>query len=151
LLGVDSYAALVHANGRQMPLAGFHAAQALISERTGRAVKTHRGVAAELHRFDDQAPVQVGRDAHDELAGVGFGRQRLRDGFAVRTHVPGHVLDQVPDAGHRLPGFGGQVLQAWELGAGAEPLGVLFGPEYPIDVWNMLTHRASPALCPALR
>jgi uncharacterized protein (UPF0332 family) len=31
------------AAGRTAYLAGFHAAQALISERTGRAVKTHRG------------------------------------------------------------------------------------------------------------
>jgi hypothetical protein len=32
------------AAGRTAYLAGFHAAQALISERTGRTVKTHRGV-----------------------------------------------------------------------------------------------------------
>jgi uncharacterized protein (UPF0332 family) len=30
--------------GRTAYLAGFHAAQALISERTGRSVKTHKGV-----------------------------------------------------------------------------------------------------------
>jgi uncharacterized protein (UPF0332 family) len=39
------------AAGRTAYLAGFHAAQALISERTGRAVKTHQGVRAEFHRF----------------------------------------------------------------------------------------------------
>jgi uncharacterized protein (UPF0332 family) len=32
------------AAGRSAYLAGFHAAQALISERTGRTVKTHKGV-----------------------------------------------------------------------------------------------------------
>jgi uncharacterized protein (UPF0332 family) len=32
-------------------LAGFHAAQALISENTGRAVKTRRDVNVELHRL----------------------------------------------------------------------------------------------------
>lgn len=39
------------AAGRTAYLAGFHAAQALISDRTGRAVKTHRGVSAEWHRL----------------------------------------------------------------------------------------------------
>jgi uncharacterized protein (UPF0332 family) len=39
------------AAGRTAYLAGFHAAQALISERTGRAVKTHKGVNSELHRL----------------------------------------------------------------------------------------------------
>lgn len=39
------------AAGRAAYLAGFHAAQAFISEKTGRAVKTHRGVQAELHRL----------------------------------------------------------------------------------------------------
>jgi len=37
--------------GRTAYLAGFHAAQALISEKTGRAMKTHSGVNAELHRL----------------------------------------------------------------------------------------------------
>ena len=36
--------------GRTACLAGFHAAQAFISERTGRSAKTHRCVQAELHR-----------------------------------------------------------------------------------------------------
>jgi uncharacterized protein (UPF0332 family) len=39
------------AAGRTAYLAGYHAAQALISERTGRAVKTHRGVGTEFHRL----------------------------------------------------------------------------------------------------
>jgi uncharacterized protein (UPF0332 family) len=39
------------AAGRTAYLAGFHAAQALISDRTGRAAKTHRGVNAEFHRL----------------------------------------------------------------------------------------------------
>ena len=37
--------------GRMAYLAGFHAAQAFISERTGKSAKTHRGVHAELHRL----------------------------------------------------------------------------------------------------
>jgi len=39
------------AAGRTAYLAGSHAAQALISESTGRSVKTHRGVRAEFHRL----------------------------------------------------------------------------------------------------
>jgi uncharacterized protein (UPF0332 family) len=42
---------LNEAGGRTAYLAGFHAAQALISEMTDRAVKTHRGVQAELLRL----------------------------------------------------------------------------------------------------
>jgi uncharacterized protein (UPF0332 family) len=44
------------AAGRSAYLAGFHAAQALISERTSRSVKTHRGVNAELHRLTKDDP-----------------------------------------------------------------------------------------------
>lgn len=39
------------AAGRTAYLAGFHAAQALISEKTGCAVKTHSGVRTEFHRL----------------------------------------------------------------------------------------------------
>ena len=39
------------AAGRTAYLAGFHAAQALISDRIGRAVKTHGGVRTEFHRL----------------------------------------------------------------------------------------------------
>ena len=42
---------LNEAAGRTAYLAGFHAAQALISERTGRAVRTHSGVKTEFHRL----------------------------------------------------------------------------------------------------
>jgi uncharacterized protein (UPF0332 family) len=52
MLGMKYY----DAAGRSAYLAGFHAAQALISERTGRAVKTHRGVNAELHRLTKDDP-----------------------------------------------------------------------------------------------
>jgi uncharacterized protein (UPF0332 family) len=37
------------AAGRTAYLAGFHAAQAFISEKTGGSVKTHKGVQTELH------------------------------------------------------------------------------------------------------
>ena len=39
------------AAGRTAYLAGFHAAQALISDKTGRAVKTRSGVRTEFHRL----------------------------------------------------------------------------------------------------
>jgi uncharacterized protein (UPF0332 family) len=42
---------LSDAAGRAAYLAGFHAAQALISERTGRTVKTHKGVHTEFLRL----------------------------------------------------------------------------------------------------
>jgi uncharacterized protein (UPF0332 family) len=44
------------AAGRTAYLAGFHAAQAFISEKTGRTVKTHKGVHTEFQRLtkDDQ-------------------------------------------------------------------------------------------------
>lgn len=54
--------------GRAAYLAGFHAAQALISERTDRSIKTHRGVITTLHRltkdeprFDDRLRAFLGR------------------------------------------------------------------------------------------
>jgi uncharacterized protein (UPF0332 family) len=37
--------------GREAYLAGYHAAQALISERTGHAVKSHGGAKTEFHRL----------------------------------------------------------------------------------------------------
>ncbi len=44
------------AAGRSAYLAGFHAAQALISENSGRSVKTHKGVSVELHRLIKDDP-----------------------------------------------------------------------------------------------
>jgi uncharacterized protein (UPF0332 family) len=42
---------LVEAAGRAAYLATFHAAQALIFERTGKVAKTHRGVHAQFSRM----------------------------------------------------------------------------------------------------
>jgi uncharacterized protein (UPF0332 family) len=47
MLGVD----LSDAAGRTAYLAGLHAAQALIFERTGKVIKRHRGVQNELRRL----------------------------------------------------------------------------------------------------
>ena len=43
--------------GRNAYLAAFHAAQALIFERTGKIAKTHRGVHSEFARLAKQEPV----------------------------------------------------------------------------------------------
>ena len=47
ILGVD----LANDAGRNAYLAAFHAAQALIFERTGKCSKTHQGVHSEFHRL----------------------------------------------------------------------------------------------------
>lgn len=59
---------LTDAAGRTAYLAGVHAAQALIFERTGNVVKRHRGVQTQLHlltkddpRFDAELRAFLGR------------------------------------------------------------------------------------------
>ena len=42
--------------GRAAYLAGFHAAEALISERTGKVARTHEGVNREFHRLTRDDP-----------------------------------------------------------------------------------------------
>jgi uncharacterized protein (UPF0332 family) len=44
------------AAGRTAYLAGFHAAQALIFEKTGRTARTHKGVNVALHRLTKDDP-----------------------------------------------------------------------------------------------
>jgi uncharacterized protein (UPF0332 family) len=54
LLGEADGMQAMHYNdaaGRTAYLAGFHAAQALIFERTGKAAKTHNGVHTEFQRL----------------------------------------------------------------------------------------------------
>lgn len=51
------------AAGRTTYLAGFHAARALIFEKTGRTVRTHKGVNMELHRLTKHYP-RMGIDMH---------------------------------------------------------------------------------------
>ena len=47
---------LAEAAGRAAYLAAFHAAQALIFERTARVPKTHRGVHAQFARLSNEEP-----------------------------------------------------------------------------------------------
>ena len=42
--------------GRATYLAGFHAAEALISERTGKVARTHDGVSSQFHRLTRDDP-----------------------------------------------------------------------------------------------
>ncbi|HEX3522373.1 MAG TPA: hypothetical protein VHT52_09830 [Stellaceae bacterium] len=44
--------------GRNAYLAAFHAAQALIAERTGKEAKTHKGVHAQFARHKKRAPTR---------------------------------------------------------------------------------------------
>jgi uncharacterized protein (UPF0332 family) len=53
--------------GRNAYLAAFHAAQALIAERTGRDAKTHRGVHAQFARLTRNEP-RLGLDLRQFLA-----------------------------------------------------------------------------------
>lgn len=47
---------LTDAAGRTAYLAGFHAAQALIFERTGKIARRHRGVQGQLHMLTKDLP-----------------------------------------------------------------------------------------------
>jgi len=51
---------LNEAAGRTSYLAGFHAAQAYLSEKTGRTVKTHKGVHVEFQRLTRDDPHLAG-------------------------------------------------------------------------------------------
>jgi uncharacterized protein (UPF0332 family) len=58
-------------------LAGFHAAQALISERTGRIVKTHRGVRSAFARLTKDDP-RLDRTL-TQFLGRGYQRKEMVD------------------------------------------------------------------------
>ena len=80
---------LNEAAGRTAYLAGFHAAQALISEKTGHAVKTHGGVKTEFHRL-----VRGDTRVDDELrAFLGFA-YNLK---AIADYQTGHGSEVSPE------------------------------------------------------
>lgn len=54
--GCDAEDRAKRRRGPDSYLAGFHAAQALISEATGRTIKTHKGVHSEFHRLTKDDP-----------------------------------------------------------------------------------------------
>jgi uncharacterized protein (UPF0332 family) len=65
------------AAGRTAYLAGFHAAQALISERTGRSVKTRGGVNSEFHRLV-RGDTRIGNDLRGFL-GFAYNLKAIAD------------------------------------------------------------------------
>jgi uncharacterized protein (UPF0332 family) len=68
-------------------LASFHAAQALISERTGRIAKTHRGVRSVFARLSKGDP-RLDR-SFTQFLGRGYRRKELVDyGVGAQTAVP---------------------------------------------------------------
>lgn len=74
--------------GRNAYLGAFHAAQALISERTGRDAKTHRGVHAQFARLTGAEPrIEI------EL------RQFLAEGYDIKSIAD---YDVGPDTGVSL-------------------------------------------------
>ncbi len=105
MLGVG----LNDAAGRTAYLAGFHAAQALIFERLGKMLKSHRGVQTEFLRLTkDDAKLTVAlrgflsraynlKAIADYETGPGSEISRARAGEAVRTgkQFVAHVEAQV--------------------------------------------------------
>jgi uncharacterized protein (UPF0332 family) len=68
-------------------LAGFHAAQALISERTGRTVKTHRGVRSTFARLSKDDP-RLDR-TFTQFLGQAYRRKEIVDyGVGPQAVVP---------------------------------------------------------------
>lgn len=67
--------------GRIAYAAAFNAAQALIFERSGRAVKTHRGVKARFGLLTKDEP-SIGADLRDFLE-KGFELKRIADYFEI--------------------------------------------------------------------
>jgi uncharacterized protein (UPF0332 family) len=93
---------VVHYNdeaGRAAYLAGFHAAEALVSERTGRIARSHDGVNRQFHRltrgdarFDDELRAFLGRTYNlkaiaDYETGPGSVVSRERVEAAITTAV----------------------------------------------------------------
>jgi uncharacterized protein (UPF0332 family) len=73
--------------GRNAYLAAFHAAQALIAERTGKDAKTHRGVHSQFARLTRNEP-RLGRELRQFLA-LAYDIKSIADyGLGPQTDVP---------------------------------------------------------------
>jgi hypothetical protein len=73
--------------GRNAYLAGFHAAQALIAERTGKDAKTHRGVPAQFARLTRNEP-RLGRELR-QFPAQAYDLKSIADyGLGPDTEVP---------------------------------------------------------------
>ncbi len=73
--------------GRNAYLSAFHAAQALIAERTGKDAKTHKGVHAQFARLTRNEP-RLGHELRQFLA-QGYDIKSIADyGMGADTDVP---------------------------------------------------------------
>jgi uncharacterized protein (UPF0332 family) len=82
-------------------LAGFHAAQALISERTGRIVKTHRGVRSALARLSKD-DIRFDRSL-TQFLGAAYRRKEIVDyGVGPQAVVPEVDARELIDAATRF-------------------------------------------------
>jgi uncharacterized protein (UPF0332 family)/predicted nucleotidyltransferase len=90
--------------GRDAYLAGFHAAQALIFERSGRAVKTHRGVRIQ---FEQLVPLEPGSDEEmRRLLGRSYDFKTIADyETSPDATVPLDEAGQALDLAERLIGW----------------------------------------------
>ena len=79
--------------GRNAYLAGFHAAQALIAERTGKDAKTHKGVHAQFARLTRNEP-RLGRELRQFLAQA-YDIKSIAD-YGVGTLRPGKKAARPP-------------------------------------------------------
>ena len=109
--------ALNEAAGRTAYLAGFHAAQALISERTGRAVKSHAGVKTEFHRLvkgeariDDELRAFLGfayslKAIADYQAGPGsdIAPELAREALEIARRFVAGIAALIEDTGNTTP------------------------------------------------
>ena len=73
--------------GRNAYLATFHAAQALIAERTGKDAKTHRGVHVQFARLTRNEP-RIGLDLRQFLAQAYDIKSIADNGLGPDTDVP---------------------------------------------------------------
>ena len=104
---------LMEAAGRTAYLAGLHAAQALIFERTGRIIKRHRGVRNELWqqtkaepRFDAELHAFLGRtyslkEIADYITGSGshVPEELARSAVATARRFVGVITELLDEAG----------------------------------------------------
>jgi hypothetical protein len=88
--------------------------------------------------FESQAPVDIGRDADDELPAEILGGDGKGRGLSVLLHVPDDIIHDLTDAPKRGLRALGQPAEAGELDAQADIFSVLFRPGDPIRIPIMI-------------
>ena len=82
--------------GREAYLAAFHAAQALIYERTGKLAKTHRGVRSQFARLMKEEPGLQGISI--EVLSRGYEvKSRVDYGVGTTAHVSARTAEAIID------------------------------------------------------